>query len=293
MPPPLPASEGPILGRHPRRFKKRRPRGSALESLPIEQPNEGDSEEQHGFTTEIWPFVLLLIGLGVAVALPFAASAHYGGASTWPGLITGFSATCLAFLVALAWDRRQRTIADRRELEGERRRQLAEASAELNHRTTEARRRFSAVALELERIQQSLERARDEQQHYKYFFPDLPSGSWRAAGAPLGLIISDYGLMADLATFYGRVAELQWRLRFKAEPSTDTDDLNPIIDGLVRTMLEDVADLLPKVRRQVRDPDVEPVLGQTVGGTVVARRPFTAAIRVVTDDASSLEGRSG
>jgi hypothetical protein len=97
--------------------------------------------------------------------------------------------------------------------------------------------------------------------------------------------------MADLATFYGRVAELQWRLRFKAEPSTDTESLNPIIDGLVKTMLADVEDLLPQVRRQMREPDVEPVLAQMVGGTVVARRPFTAAIRVVSADAPSFEDR--
>jgi hypothetical protein len=265
----------------------------ALESLPIEQANEGDLEQHRSFATELWPLLLLLIGLLVAVALPVVASKHYGGEATWPSLITGFSATCLAFLIALTWDRRQRALADRREFENELRREQIEAGAELDRRTTEARRRLSAIALELERIQQSLERAREEQHRYKYFFPDLPSGSWRAASAPLGLIISDYGLMADLSTFYGRVAELQWRLRFKAEPSTAAEDLNPIIGGLVQTMIEDVEDLLPQVRRQVREPDVEPVLAQTVGGTVVARRAFTAAIRVVGDDTSSFEGRSG
>jgi hypothetical protein len=228
--------------------------------------------------------VLLLVALGAAVVFPFVSSGRYGAEATWPALITNFSATCLAFLVALAWDRRQRALADRRELEADLRREQLEASAEVERRTTEATRRFSAIALELERIQQSLERARREQQQYKYFFPDLPSGSWRAASAPLGLIISDYRLMADLATFYGQVAELQWRLRFKADPATDVADLNPIIEGLVGTMLTDVDDLLPQVRRQMREPDVEPVLAQTVGGTVVARRQYTAAIRVVAPE---------
>jgi hypothetical protein len=41
----------------------------------------------------------------------------------------------------------------------------------------------------------------------------------------------------------------------------------------------------------MREPDVEPVLAQMVGGTVIARRPFTAAIRVVSDDTPSFEGR--
>lgn len=257
------------------------PPAASLRSLPIDEPHDGGLHQERGSASQLWPLVLLLVALAVAVAFPFVSSNRYGAEATWPGLITNFSATCLAFLVALAWDRRQRTLADQRELEAELRRERLEATAEATRRTTEATRRFSAIVLELERIQQSLERASREQQQYKYFFPDLPSGSWRAASAPLGLIISDYGLMADLATFYGQVAELQWRLRFKAEPSTDVADLNPIIEGLVRTMLGDVEDLLPQVRRQMNEPDVEPVLAQTVGGAVVARRQFTAAIRVV------------
>ena len=98
---------------------------------------------------------------------------------------------------------------------------------------------------------------------------------------PLGRIVSDYGLMADLATFYGHVAELQWRLRFKAEPATAEDAINPLIDALVLVMLSDVEELLPQVRRQVVEPDVERVHGEAAGGTVVGRRQFTAAIRVV------------
>jgi hypothetical protein len=224
---------------------------------------------------------LLVVALSAAAVLPVFAWERYGGGVTWPALITNFSATCLAFLVALAWDRRQRAFLDRKEIEAEQRRDEAEALAEQTRRMTEATRRFSAIALELERIQASLQRAEAEQHRYKYFFPDLPSGSWRAASAPLGLIMADYGLMADLATFYGHVGELQWRLRFKAEPSTAEESLNPIIDGLVQAMLADVAELLPQVRRQVQEPDVEPVLTQTAGGTVVARRQYTAAIRIV------------
>ncbi|HEU0336377.1 MAG TPA: hypothetical protein VFR43_07470 [Gaiellaceae bacterium] len=236
------------------------------------------------FVTDVWPLLLLLGGLLLAVVLPWLAWDRYGGDETWPSLITNFSSTCLAFLIALAWDRRQRAFADRRELEAEQRREEAEARAEHERRTIEARRRFSAIALELERIEASLQRAHAEQHRYKVFFPDLPSGSWRAASGPLGLIVSDYGLMADLATFYGHVAELQWRLRFKAQPATVEDALNPLIDALVLAMLSDVEELLPQVRRQLVKPDVERVHGEAAGGTVVGRRQFTAAIRVVGED---------
>jgi len=105
--------------------------------------------------------------------------------------------------------------------------------------------------------------------------------------APLGMIISNYGLMADLSTFYGHVDELQWRLRFKAQPDIDQAAVSPIIDALARQMLNDVAVLLTHVRRQIAQPDVRPVADES-GGLVVARRQLTGAIRSV--DAGSLAG---
>lgn len=282
-----------MLGHGPGRFKTHDSPRTGLESRAIEQARTPGSERRERFLTDVWPLLLLLAGLLLAVLLPWLAWDRYGGDETWPSLITNFSSTCLAFLIALAWDRRQRAFADRRELEAEQRREEAEARAEHERRTIEARRRFSAVALELERIEASLQRAHAEQHRYKVFFPDLPSGSWRAASAPLGRIVSAYGLMADLATFYGHVAELQWRLRFKAEPATAEDAINPLIDALVLAMLSDVEELLPQVRRQVAEPDVERVHGELVGGTVVGRRQFTAAIRVVGDDASPADDARG
>lgn len=242
-----------------------------------DQPEE---RPQLDFWFDRWPFGLLVAVVVVSVAAPVASAAYYGGSDTWTQMATGFSATSLAFLIALAWDRRQRALAELREAEVERRREEGARAAEQERRETEAKRRFSAIALELERLQASLTRTVEEQQHYAYFFPDLPSGSWRAAGGPLGMIIANYGLIADLSTFYGHVDELQWRLRFKAQPGVDETAVGPIIDALARQMLNDVAVLLAQVRRQVASPDVQPIADDG-GGHVVARRQLTGAIRAV------------
>ncbi len=244
------------------------------------EPTENEAPRLD-FWFDRWPFGLLVLVVVVSVVAPVLTAIFYGGNTTWTGMSTGFSATTLAFLIALAWDRRQRAQAELQEAEAERRRDEAARAAEQERRETEAKRRFSAIALELERLQGSLTRTVDEQQRYAYFFPDLPSGSWRAASGPLGMIISNYGLMADLSTFYGHVDELQWRLRFKAQPDVDQGAVSPIIDALARQMVNDVSVLLTHVRRQIAHPDVRPVAGDDSGGLVVARRQLTGAIRAV------------
>jgi hypothetical protein len=227
-----------------------------------------------------WPTGLLVVAVLLSIGTLILSSIWYGGQATWPSVITNFAATSLAFLVVLAWDRRQRAIADLKAVEAEERREAAEGRTEQERRETEAKRRFSAIALELERLQSSLQRSVDEQQRYKYFFPDLPSGSWQAGGGPLGTIISNYGLMADLSTFYGHVDELRWRLRFKAQPGVDGPAVNPIIDALASQMLSDVTTLVGQVRKQIAQPDVRPVQSDGAG-LVVARRQLTGAIRSV------------
>jgi hypothetical protein len=235
---------------------------------------------QLDFWFDRWPFGLLVLVVVISVVTPFVTSAVWSPAETWTGLATGFSATMLAFLIALAWDRRQRAYAEIQEREAELRREEAVRALEQERRETEAKRRFAAIALELERLHASLERTVREQGRYRYFFPDLPSGSWLAGSGPLGMIISDYGLMADLSTFYGHVAELQWRLRFKAQAGVDEGAVSPIIDALATEMLRDAAVLLAQVRRQVERPDVQPVTDGG-GGYVVARRQRTGAIRSI------------
>jgi hypothetical protein len=86
--------------------------------------------------------------------------------------------------------------------------------------------------------------------------------------------------MADLSTFYGHVDELQWRLRFKAQPGVDESAVSPIIAALAQQMVNDVAVLLLHVRRQIAQPDVLSIADE-FGGLVVARRQVTSAIRSV------------
>jgi len=237
-------------------------------------------QPQLDFWFDRWPLGLLVVVVAASILTPVLSAVFYGGVQTWPSMATGFAGTALAFLIALAWDRRQRALAELEEAAAERRRQEAAQTAEQERREVEARRRFSAIALELERIQSSLQRTVQEQQAYRYFFPDLPSGSWQAGSGPLGVILSNYGLMADLSTFYGHVDELQWRLRFKAQAGVDDGAVSPIIDALAQQMLGDVATLLAHVRRQIASPDVRPVSDES-GGLVVARRQLTGAIRAV------------
>jgi hypothetical protein len=252
-----------------------------------------DEGRQRAPQLDFWfhrsPLALLVLVIVIAVVTPVLSALFYGGTITWPSMATNFAATSVAFLVALAWDRRQRALAELQEAEAERRRGEAALAAEQERRETEAERRFSAIALELERLQTSLQRTVDEQPNYKYFFPDLPSGSWDAGRGPLGMIISNYGLMADLSTFYGHVDELQWRLRFKAQPNVDEGAVSPIIDGLARQMVNDVSVLLSHVRRQIARPDVRSITDDA-GGLVVARRQVTSAIRAVDPRSAAGDG---
>jgi hypothetical protein len=211
---------------------------------------------------------------------PIASAHSYGANLTWPALATSFSSTCLAFLVALAWDRRQRSVADSKAAVAEVNREVAGRRAEQDRRTLEAKRRFSAIGLELERIDASLQRTVEEQHRFKYFFPDLPTGSWNASTARLGLIVANYGLMADLSTFYGQVEEMRWRLRFKANSGVDEVTVGPMVDALAKKLLSDVGELRVEVASQVARPDVEPVLLESRRIGLVGRRQLTETIRI-------------
>jgi hypothetical protein len=101
---------------------------------------------------------------------------------------------------------------------------------------------------------------------------------------PLGVIVSDYELMADLSTFYGHVEELRWRLRFKAQADVDDSDMNPMIDTLATQMADAVDVLLEQVKEQIESPQVEQIVGapqqeRPSARTVSRRRQFTGAIR--------------
>jgi PAS domain-containing protein len=233
------------------------------------------------------PFQLLIFSLAAAVVAPIIGAHYYTGEIMWPLVIGGYSGAALAFTTALFWDRHSRLQDEVRQGEAERRRAAERLRQEQERRVVEARRRFGALELELERLKASIERTKREQASYKHFFPDLPTGSWAAASGPLGVIVSDYELMADLATFYGHVEELRWRLRFKADAAVDEDSVNPIIATFVDQMADAVEVLLEQVREQIRNPQVEQIVGAPQGprpARVSRTRQFTGAIRAQTPE---------
>ena len=149
---------------------------------------------------------------------------------------------------------------------------------EQERRVVEAKRRFGALELELTRLKASIERTKREQHNYKHFFPDLPTGSWAAASGPLGVIVSDYELMADLATFYGHVEELRWRLRFKAEPrSTRRSSTRSSPRSSARWPTRSTS-LLEQVREQIVNPQVEQIVGAPQAPRGRRRRRAHAAV---------------
>src|SRR5262249_55971220 len=210
------------------------------------------------------------------------------GEIMWPLVIGGYSGAALAFTAALFWDRHSRLQDEVRQNETDRRRTQERLRAEQERRVVEAKRRFGALEVELTRLKASIDRTKREQANYKHFFPDLPTGSWAAASRPLGVIVSDYELMADLATFYGHVEELRWRLRFKADASVDADAVSPIITTFVNQMADAVDLLLEQVRAQMVNPTVEQIVGappmQQRPTRVARTRQFTGAIRAQTPE---------
>jgi hypothetical protein len=234
------------------------------------------------------PFQLLVLSLAVAIVAPIISAHYWGNELMWSLVIAGYSGAALAFTVALFWDRHSRLQDEVRQNEAERRRVVERLQQEQERRVVEARRRFGALELELQRLQASIERTKREQAQYKHFFPDLPTGSWAAASGPLGVIVSDYELMADLATFYGHVEELRWRLRYKAEAAADeADSINPLIDNFVGQMDVAVTALLEQVQEQIRNPTVEQIVGapqQARPARVARTRQFTGAIRAQTPE---------
>ena len=247
------------------------------------------------------PLQLLLLSLGAAIVLPFVGAHYYTGEIMWPLTIAGFSGAALAFTSALFWDRHLRLQDEIKEIEADRSRTARRLQQEQERRVVEAKRRFGALEVELTRLKASIERTKLEHHNYKHFFPDLPTGSWAAASGPLGVIVSDYELMADLATFYGHVEELRWRLRFKADATVDEAAVNSIITTFVSQMAEAVDVLLEQVREQIVNPQVEQIAGAPPRPARVARtRQFTGAIRAQTPEeiaralaAQSLPGLEG
>jgi hypothetical protein len=100
--------------------------------------------------------------------------------------------------------------------------------------------------------------------------PQLLEGAWNANAPRLTELTADYKLIADIATAYGRIEELRWRLRVRTEQKEiGSDDLT---SQLVEELRPEVADLLQRITHQLENPDVQPVgLTHVTSGTVIGR----------------------
>ena len=84
--------------------------------------------------------------------------------------------------------------------------------------------------------------------------PQLLEGAWTASASRLAELIEEYKLIADLATFYGRVEELRWRVRLRTEQHRTT--LNEPIHALVVELQCEVGKLLKRVGDEIANPHV-------------------------------------
>jgi hypothetical protein len=201
----------------------------------------------------------------------------YGGASLWPGLVTGFGGSLLAFMLALNWERERDSVRQ------------AKATAELaEQRITEARRRFESIRAELKKNADSLDSLRGLNESLPGLFtinnPQRLEGAWTASAPRLAELIANYELVADLATVYGRLEELRWRLRYRTEHQT------PVLDGmtapLVKELRGEVADLLERIEQQLAEPSVQPL-----GLLHVGRLSGSVTERSKTHEISEFDGR--
>lgn len=87
--------------------------------------------------------------------------------------------------------------------------------------------------------------------------PLLPEGAWTANAPRLSELIANYALIADLATAYGRIEELRWRVRYRTE--RESPKLDPINANLVTELDSEVADLLKRVADEIENPTVQPL----------------------------------
>lgn len=191
-----------------------------------------------------------------AIAFPLIVWPIYGGPLLWPGLVGNFTASLFAFLCALAWDRREKQ-RERADEEADYARRAEEAwERELAERRSEARRRFSLLQ-ELRVDAKSFQDASGSL-HNRIVLPQLLDGSWAASVSALGAIASDYELVANLSTFYGRVRELQWRLRHRLEITNAEEKrvFDNMTEPLIAELVEEVAGLIPRVEAEATTPSV-------------------------------------
>lgn len=214
----------------------------------------------------VWLIGLAAISFFVGMAIVLGV---YGGLSFWPGLVSNFGASLGAFVLALSWDHR---VERRRQAEAQtaeaKRAAMAEGAAH-EQRVTEARRRFGPIAEELDRNKISLKALASAAAvsgtfpNKQVLHPELLDGAWSANAARLTQLIADYELISKLASTYGRIEELRWRLRERTRQMgihvEVTAALSEMTVPLVDELVGEVDDLLARVKAQTTDPTVQPL----------------------------------
>jgi hypothetical protein len=194
---------------------------------------------------------LLLVAAVVATAGAVVVIVVYGAGSLIPGLVGGFVASLLAFVLALSFERDQ-----------ELRRLKRGAEEQQDERTTEVRRRLESIRAELEKNAESLRDLKIDPKsievpEFVFVNPQLFWGAWTANAPRLSELLADYELVADLATTYDRLEELRWRLRYRTE--SRSKELDKTTAPLVDELRKEVDDLIERVRREVGKPNVLPL----------------------------------
>lgn len=165
-----------------------------------------------------------------------------------------------------------------------------EANRELEERlATEIRRRSEPVAEELKRNLASIGRLKSGysktppgEGQVPIIHPELLDGAWSANAPRLTEIVADYELTSSLASTYGRIEELRWRIRQRTatlavSAGSDVatrlaDALQEITEPLLGELDTELVDLLARVRAQIESPDVQPLgLLHRDAGTVTVR----------------------
>jgi len=189
----------------------------------------------------------LFVGSGIAMIL------LYGQSLFLPALVSNFGASLAAFLLALRWDH-----------ERDRERLRQESAEEYEHLEIEAQRRLGPIKQELEVDHQSVLElatklegvaARDGALH-----PLLLDGAWAANAPRLSEILTDHSLVGSLASAYGRIEELRWRVRARTEMMSGLGVngralAKPII-ALASQLDDDLGQLIPQVDHAQQHPPV-------------------------------------
>lgn len=213
----------------------------------------------------------LLASVGAFAVLTVVVVDRYGALAYLPELTTGFGASLAAFMLALEWEaHRERATLER-----------SEKSAN-DARHTEARKRLLAIESELGRNKVSIDllAARLPERPIgaveDLLHPELLDAAWASSGERLGDLLAEYDLVGDLATFYGRLEELRWRIRHRTQARDSW--LDGMTKGLADEMQGEVESLLERVAKQTRDPVVRPVglvHERSIGGSIAPTGTLT------------------